>query len=112
MSESVPAGSPATAPAIDWEAVAADPRVRELVHERRRWISVTLAVYGAVWVAFLMCSAYAEAFMGMRVISTFTLGYLWSMLMIALTIAVAIAYGAAADRRFDPLAREIEQGQR
>jgi uncharacterized membrane protein (DUF485 family) len=95
------------------EAVAHTEAYEQLVARRRRFTLVAGGLFGVVFGAFVAVAAWAHTWMGTRIVSGLTVGYLAALVVIVAVWVVAFAYSRASVRLFDPLAeRAREEGRR
>ena len=95
--------------AIDYIAVEESARFRGLKKTQRSFI-FPLAVLFLIWYfACVLLAAYAPAFMGQRVWGDITVGLLLGLGQFVSTFAITMGYVAFANRKLDPIAKEIRE---
>ncbi|HEY2636851.1 MAG TPA: DUF485 domain-containing protein, partial [Solirubrobacteraceae bacterium] len=77
-----------------------------------RFVVPALAVFVVVYGAFLICVGYAQSFMSEKAIGAFSWAYVWSLVLIVMTWAIAWAYLRYAERVLAPLAERVAAGGR
>ena len=93
----------------DIEAVADSDAYRDLVSRRRRFTLVALGLFYGLLATFAVLSAWAHEFMGTRITSGLTVGYLAAVCVFVAVWGVVFAYARASVRVFDPLAEEARE---
>jgi uncharacterized membrane protein (DUF485 family) len=93
--------------------VVASEAFGRLVHTRRRFTVLVGGAFLVLFLTFLALSGWAHDFMGTRISSGLTVGYLLAVVCIVAVWVVAWAYGRASSRWFGPLADEaLEEAER
>lgn len=106
MNDRTPAES---AGVIDYIAVEESPRFRTLKRTQRSFI-FPLAVFFIIWYfAYVLLAAFAPEFMSQRVWGDITVGLLLGLGQFVTTFAITMGYVAFANRKLDPLSREIRE---
>ena len=93
----------------DWERIAAGPEFQELRHRLFRFVVPTIVAALAWYLLYVLLAVYAPAFMSTRVAGNITVGLVFGLLQFVSTFAIAFAYVRFADRRLDPLARDLRR---
>src|SRR5687767_12864352 len=94
-----------------WEALARDPRFRELVASRRRFVFPMTAFYTLYLLAYLALLGYAKDLMSTEAIGISLA--LWGGLSICvLTVVLAFAYARRAQEWERMAQRLVEETQR
>ena len=95
----------------NWEALARDPQLRELVANRRRFVATVSGFYCLYFVVFLALLGYAKDFMANEVLGISLA--LWGGLSIcALTVLLAFAYARRAPEWERMAQRVVEEANR
>lgn len=95
--------------AIDYIAVEESPRFRGLKKTQRSFI-FPLAVLFLIWYfVYVLLAAYAPEFMAQRVAGDITLGLLFGLGQFVSTFAITMGYVAFANRKLDPIAKDIRE---
>jgi uncharacterized membrane protein (DUF485 family) len=92
--------------AINWEAIAASARFKELVRAKRRFVIPAMLVFIVYYFALPVLVGYARPLMEKRVIGPVNLAYLFALSQFFMAWIIAAFYVRAANR-FDRQAREI-----
>ena len=95
--------------AIDYIAVEESPRFQGLKKTQRSFI-FPLAVLFLIWYfVYVLLAAYAPEFMAQRVAGDITLGLLFGLGQFVSTFAITMGYVAFANRKLDPIAKDIRE---
>jgi uncharacterized membrane protein (DUF485 family) len=95
------------------ESISRTEAYEQLVARRHRFTLVAGGLFAVVFAAFVALAAWAHGWMGTRIVSGLTVGYLAALVVIVAVWVVAFAYSRASTRLFDPLAeRAREEGGR
>ena len=98
-----------SAGAIDYVAVEQSSRFRTLKRTQRSFI-FPLAAFFLIWYfVYVLLAAFATEFMAQRVWGDITVGLLFGLGQFVTTFAITMGYVAFANRRLDPIAREIRE---
>ena len=92
--------------AINWEAIAASARFKELLRAKRRFIIPAMVVFIVYYFALPVLVGYARPLMEKRVFGPVNLAYLFALSQFFMAWIIAALYVRAANR-FDRQAREI-----
>ncbi|MGI9114362.1 MAG: hypothetical protein DLM52_09485 [Chthoniobacterales bacterium] len=96
--------------AIDWNALAASARFRELLRAKRRFIVPAMVVFICYYFALPVLVGYARPLMERRIIGAVNLGYLFALSQFFMAWMIAALYVRAANR-FDKMSREVVEGK-
>jgi uncharacterized membrane protein (DUF485 family) len=97
---------------VNWEALAASEKFRELLRAKRRFIVPAMVVFVVYYFALPVLVGYARPFMEQRVVGAVNLAYFFALSQFIMTWLIAVLYVRAANR-FDKLARKVlEQDSR
>jgi uncharacterized membrane protein (DUF485 family) len=91
---------------IDWEAIAASTRFKDLLRAKRRFIIPAMIVFIVYYFALPVLVGYARPLMEKRVFGAVNLAYLFALSQFFMAWIIAALYVRAANR-FDRQAREI-----
>src|SRR6476659_6348968 len=98
--------------AINWEAIAASVRFKELWRAKRRFIIPAMIVFIVYYFALPVLVGYARPLMEKRVLGPVNLAYLFALSQFFMAWIIAALYVRAANK-FDRQARDvISQEQR
>ena len=92
--------------AINWEAIAASARFKELLRAKRRFIIPAMIVFIVYYFSLPALVGYARPLMEKRVLGPVNLAYLFALSQFFMAWIIAALYVRAANR-FDHQAREI-----
>jgi uncharacterized membrane protein (DUF485 family) len=92
--------------------VAQSPEYRQLVRERSRFSWALTAIMLAVYFGYILLIAFAPEILARRVSGTMTLGIPVGIGVILCGILLTGIYVHRANRRFDPMIRDIVDGSR
>ena len=96
-------------PEADIEAVARSDAFARLTARRTRFTAIAGGLFLAYFLTVLLLSGYARSFMGERIWSGLTVGYLLAALVIVAVWVLAFAYLRFSDDVLDPLAEEARR---
>ncbi len=91
---------------INWEAIAASERFRELLRAKRRFVIPAMLVFIVYYFALPVLVGFARPLMERRVFGPVNLAYLFALSQFFMAWIIAALYVRAAGR-FDRQAREI-----
>ena len=91
---------------VNWEAIAANPRFRELLRAKRRFIIPAMIIFIVYYFALPVLVGYARPLMESRLFGTVNLAYLFALSQFFMAWIIAAFYVRAANR-FDKMAREV-----
>jgi uncharacterized membrane protein (DUF485 family) len=91
---------------INWEAIAASARFKELLRAKRRFIIPAMIVFIVYYFALPVLVGYARPLMEKRVFGAVNLAYLFALSQFFMAWIIAALYVRAANR-FDRQARAI-----
>jgi len=91
---------------INWEAIAASRRFKELLRAKRRFIVPAMVIFVVYYFALPVLVGYARPFMEKRVFGEVNIAYLFALSQFFMAWIVAALYVRAANR-FDRQAREV-----
>jgi uncharacterized membrane protein (DUF485 family) len=99
-------------PAIDWAAIDAHPRFKEL-HSRKTAFLTSLMVFSVAFYFLLpVGAAYFQDLFKIKVWGVINVGILFALSEFIAAWAIAFYYSQRANREFDAMARElIEQAE-
>ena len=92
--------------AVNWEAIAASERFKELLRAKRRFVIPAMVVFIIYYFALPVLVGYARPLMEKRVFGPVNLAYLFALSQFFMAWIIAALYVRAANR-FDRQAREI-----
>jgi uncharacterized membrane protein (DUF485 family) len=93
----------------DVEAVASSDAYQRLVSRRRSFTLVAIGLFYGLLATFAVLSAWAHDFMGKRITSGLTVGYLAAACVFVAVWGLVFAYARTSVRVFDPLAEEARE---
>ena len=100
----------------DWEAVQSSPEFQDLRHRLRSFIFPVTGLFLGWYLLYVLCAAYAPAFMSAKLWGNITVGLVFGLLQFVSTFAITWWYMRFTARRFDPLSEqlreELEGGER
>ncbi|MBA3832275.1 MAG: DUF485 domain-containing protein [Chthoniobacterales bacterium] len=91
---------------VDWEAIAAGARFKELLRAKRRFIIPAMVFFVVYYFALIVLVGYARPFMEKRVLGPVNIAYLFALSQFFIAWIIAALYVRRA-ARFDYQAREI-----
>jgi len=83
---------------VPWSEIADSPEFRRLEALRRRAMVGTLSIFGALFGAFLVLSAYARPFMRKSVDGGLTVAYVWILALTVVAWVLVWSYLRFAER--------------
>ncbi len=95
---------------VNWEAIAASGRFRDLLRAKRRFIVPAMIFFIAYYFALPVLIGYARPFMERRVWGAVNLAYLFALSQFFMAWIIAALYVRAA-AKFDKMARDIVENQ-
>lgn len=96
---------------VNWEALAASEKFRELLRAKRRFIVPAMVVFIVYYFALPVLVGYARPLMERRVIGAVNLAYLFAFSQFFMAWVIAALYVRAANR-FDKMSRDVLAGGR
>jgi uncharacterized membrane protein (DUF485 family) len=96
-------GQPSATQSVDWLAVERSPEFKELVQERRRFLTPATIVFLVGSLGYLLLAAFVPGVMGWQVTDGLPFAWLAAICMVLLTWVLTFAYLRKADRDFEPL---------
>lgn len=91
---------------VDWDAIEASPRFRELLRAKRRFIIPAMIFFVVYYFALPVLVGYARPLMEKKIAGAINLAYLFALSQFFMAWVIAWLYVRAANR-FDEMAREI-----
>lgn len=101
---------PDSAAKVNWEAIAASAKFRELLAAKRRFIVPAMIFFVVYYFALPVLIGYARPLMERRIFGPVNLAYLFALSQFFMAWIIAALYVRAA-ARFDRMAREILEGE-
>lgn len=95
---------------MNWEAIAASAKFRELLAAKRRFIVPAMIFFVVYYFALPVLIGYARPLMERRIFGPVNLAYLFALSQFFMAWIIAALYVRAA-ARFDRMAREILEGE-
>ncbi|MEO8044379.1 MAG: DUF485 domain-containing protein [Spartobacteria bacterium] len=92
--------------AINWEAIAASSRFKELIRAKKRFIIPAMIFFIVYYFALPVLVGYARPLMEKRVFGPVNIAYLFALSQFFMAWVIAALYVRAANR-FDRQAKEI-----
>jgi uncharacterized membrane protein (DUF485 family) len=92
--------------AVNWEAIAASARFKELLAAKRRFIIPAMIVFIVYYFALPTLVGYAQPLMEKRVFGPVNLAYLFALSQFFMAWIIAALYVRAANR-FDRQAKDV-----
>jgi uncharacterized membrane protein (DUF485 family) len=111
VSKPVPAAAddtPTTPPARSYVAVSASDEFAGLRRALRRWVFPMTAAFFLWYALYVLLSAYARDFMGIKVIGNINVALVFGLLQFVSTFAIAWLYSRYAAKNLDPVAEKIK----
>lgn len=105
--EQTPATAAAT-PARSYVAVQESDEFARLRRALRRFVFPMTAAFFLWYALYVLLSAYARGFMGIKIIGNINVALVLGLLQFISTFVIAWAYSRYADRNMDPLAEKIK----
>ncbi|GAA0810895.1 DUF485 domain-containing protein [Spirilliplanes yamanashiensis] len=99
--------APAT-PARSYIAVQDSAEFAGLRRALRRFIFPMTVAFFLWYALYVLLSAYARGFMGLKIIGNINVALVFGLLQFVSTFAIAWAYSRYADRNIDPTAEKIK----
>jgi uncharacterized membrane protein (DUF485 family) len=90
-----------------YEEVQASPEFQGLKRTLRRFIFPATAAFLAWYLLYVLMSAYARDFMGIKLFGNVNVAYVFGLLQFISTFVIAYVYSRYADKHFDPTADKI-----
>jgi uncharacterized membrane protein (DUF485 family) len=100
--------SAATVPARNYVGVQESDEFAGLRRALRRFIFPMTVAFFLWYALYVLLSAYARGFMGIRIVGNINVALVLGLLQFVSTFAIAWAYSRYADRNIDPLAEKIK----
>ena len=95
-------------PTVDeYLAMEADPRFVELRRRFRNFAFPLTVAFLAWYLLYVLLSAFGRGFMDAKVVGHLNVAFFFGILQFVSTFLIAYFYSRYADRRLDPLAREL-----
>lgn len=94
---------------IDYIAVENSARFQELKRTQRSFIFPLAVIFLAWYFVYVCLAAFFPEFMGQRVWGDITLGLILGLGQFVTTFAITMGYVSFANRRLDPISREIRE---
>jgi uncharacterized membrane protein (DUF485 family) len=91
---------------VNWEAIAASARFKELLRAKRRFVIPAMLVFIVYYFALPVLVGYARPLMEKRVIGPVNLAYLFALSQFFMAWIIAALYVRAANR-FDRQAKDV-----
>jgi len=88
-------------------AMEADPRFAELRRRFRNFAFPWTIAFLAWYLLYVLLSAFGRGFMDTKVVGHLNVAFFFGILQFVSTFLIAYFYSRYADRRLDPLAREL-----
>ena len=95
-------GEPLAGQPPDYLAIESSPEFAELRSRLRRFVFPMTFVFLSWYLTFVLLTAYAQDFMGTRVVGMITVGILLGLAQFVTTLAITLAYNLYAKRKLDP----------
>ncbi len=95
-------------PVVDWAAIAADPRFRDLHRRKSRFLWGLMAFSLVYYLLLPLGAAYTPTLFSRQVWGPLNVGLLFALSEFAVAWGVAVIYSRRANREFDALAAEIK----
>lgn len=95
--------------AIDWAAINADPRFRELHRRKAGFLSLLMTVSVAYYFLLPVGAAWFPGLFRIKVVGVVNVGLLFALSEFVVAWGVAALYTRRANRDFDRLADEINR---
>ena len=99
--------SPDRPTADAYTRMEADPRFIELRRRYRSFAFPTTVAFLAWYLLYVLLSAYARGFMDAKVVGHLNVAFFFGILQFVSTFLIAWAYSRFANKRIDPVAREL-----
>ena len=99
---------PTPSEAQDWEAMLARPEFQELRRRLRSFVFPMTALFLAWYLLYVLMSMWAGDFMATTIVGTINVALVFGLLQFVTTFGIAYLYARHANRRFDPLAEELD----
>lgn len=91
-----------------YEELAQTPEFREL-RSRYRGFAIPATIAFLVWYfLYVVLSTFAGGFMGTKLIGNINVALVLGLLQFVSTFAIAYVYARYANRKFDPIARDLQ----
>ena len=94
--------------AINWQAIAASARFRELLKAKRRFIIPAMIFFIVYYFALPVLVGYARPIMEKPILGAVNLAYLFALSQFFMAWIIAALYVRAANR-FDKMVRELRE---
>lgn len=103
------ARSAAEGVAVDWGAIAGEPRFLALQRKKLRFLGLLMCLAIAFYFALPAGAAYFPGFFGIRVYGVVNVGIVLALAEFVIAWGIAALYTRRANREFDRLAEEINR---
>ena len=90
-----------------YEEVQSSAEFAELKRRFRRFVFPMTALFLAWYFLYVILAAFANDFMGTKVIGDINIGIIFGLLQFVSTFAITMIYARWADREFDPTADRL-----
>lgn len=98
---------PAERSGVDWAAIGADPRFRELRRRKAAFLGLLMFVSVAYYFLLPVGAAWFPELFALRVYGAVNLGIVFALSQFLVAWGIAAIYTRRANREFDRLAREL-----
>jgi len=92
---------------IDWLAIDADPRFRELHRRKTRFLWTLMAISVVCYFLLPIGAAYFPKSFGRKLWGPVNVGILFALSEFVIAWLIAFVYSRQASRKFDPMALEL-----
>jgi uncharacterized membrane protein (DUF485 family) len=96
---------------VDWQAIAASERFRNLLRAKRRFVVPAIIFFIIYYFALPVMVGYARPFMETRVSGAVNLAYLFALSQFFMAWIIAALYVRAA-AKFDRMARDVIENRK
>lgn len=93
----------------DWPVAAKDPQFQQLVAIKMRRIRPAIVIYVLAYLGVSALVGFVPAVSGIKVVGSFTLGFLLILLTYVVAWLTAVWYARVARNHFDPLQQAAVQ---
>lgn len=90
-----------------YEQMQSTPDFQHLKRTLRRFIFPATVGFLAWYLLYVLMSAYARDFMGVKLLGNINVAYVFGLLQFISTFVIAFVYSRYADKHFDPVADRL-----
>ena len=92
----------------DWEDISSRPEFQELRRRLRSFVFPMTGLFLAWYLLYVLLASYAPSFMAIKLLGNINVGLVFGLLQFVTTFGLAWLYARHANKRFDPIAEDLE----